>query len=539
MKIEPYQIIDNRYQIIEKIGQGGMGTVWKALDQQLEDEVVIKMPLDNSEPVLLQRFANEARMMRKHSINSPYIIDIQGIGTVDGTPYCVMRFLSGGSLEDRCPIVESAAAIEFEIKNFEWLLNISKALDYLHDNDVMHRDVKPANILFNKSGDAYLADFGIAKNPTEASSFTQYSTATGSSPGTFGYMAPEILYPEPENLIAGTSDQYALAVTLHESIAGKRPYDSTNLIKLYQQIQDGCPPLRGLFPHLPQAASQAVTRALSADPSQRFDSCREFARTFLDGLRKKAKSSVAVSTPVKWDAAEQDGTQEFKLQQYRQELEKQKGSSGESDGPLLGQLQKPDPPSGDATPVAPYLPAIGSDTRLRRQSVSMVANKSDPISGRSVFGSKICQTSPKKDLAELSASQYRLAIALWFVSLIANPLLVIASTSFSFFGAETGFLLIILIGLLLAQTSLIAIWSLVSKFDIGITIATVITLLLLLSACIATPIIAIDIATESGLTISGRFALVVFTVALVTIAFVFKWCLYASWKSFTSRTDSE
>ena len=290
MALECDKIIDNRYKIIEKIGQGGMGAVWKAIDQQMDDEVVIKMPLLNSEPALLQRFATEARMMRKHSIGNPNILDIQGMGTVTGTPYYVMRFLPGGSLEDRCPLVDSAQATEFKIESFEWLLSISKALDYLHYNGVVHRDVKPANILFNNSGDAYLADFGIAKNPTEASSFTQYSTATGSSPGTFAYMAPEVLYPEPDIPIGGKADQYALAVTLHESIAGTRPYDSTNVIKLYRQTQEGCPPLHASFPHLPKAASQAVIQALSSNSEDRFETCSAFAIEFLGALRTASDS---------------------------------------------------------------------------------------------------------------------------------------------------------------------------------------------------------------------------------------------------------
>ena len=114
MQFEAKQLIDNRYTIIEKLGQGGMGSVWKAIDQQLNDEVVIKMPLVNSEPALLKRFATEAQTMRKHSLGNPNIIDIQGVGTVDGTPYYVMRFLPGGSLEDQCPLVASPDTSEFE-----------------------------------------------------------------------------------------------------------------------------------------------------------------------------------------------------------------------------------------------------------------------------------------------------------------------------------------------------------------------------------------------------------------------------------------
>ena len=159
MKLEAEQILDNRYQIIQRLGQGGMGEVWKALDRQMNDEVVIKVPLVASSEMILKRFSAEAHLMRKHSIGNPNILDIQSVGDIDGTPYYVMRFLSGGSLEDRCPLVESGMTAEFKVETFEWLLGIAKALDYLHGKDVLHRDVKPANILFNDSGDAYLTDF--------------------------------------------------------------------------------------------------------------------------------------------------------------------------------------------------------------------------------------------------------------------------------------------------------------------------------------------------------------------------------------------
>ena len=297
MNLLPDQIIDDRYKIVLRLGQGGMGEVWKAIDQHLQDEVVLKMPLAHGDPAILKRFASEAHMMRKHSIGNPYIIDIHNVGNIDGTPYYVMRFLAGGSLEDRCPLVD-AHAPEFRTSDFEWMLSIGKALDYLHSNGVLHRDIKPANILFNQSGDGYLADFGIAKNPTEVTSFTQASTATGISPGTFGYMAPEVLDPDPTVPATGAVDQYALAVTLYESIAGKRPYTATNIIKLYRQTQEGCEPLHQTLPSMPSTASEAIAKALSAETKDRFDSCRQFAETFLAGLSGAQSSASQLNSPV-------------------------------------------------------------------------------------------------------------------------------------------------------------------------------------------------------------------------------------------------
>ena len=85
MNLEPNQIIDNRYKVLERLDQGGMGEVWKAIDQQLDDEVVLKMPLRNSDPAVLKRFATEARLMRKHSLGNPNILDIQSVGNMQSS----------------------------------------------------------------------------------------------------------------------------------------------------------------------------------------------------------------------------------------------------------------------------------------------------------------------------------------------------------------------------------------------------------------------------------------------------------------------
>ena len=250
-----------------------MGVVWKAIDQQAGGDVVIKMPLDDRNPIVLQRFGNEAKMMRQHSTGNPNILDIQGMGDIDGVPYYVMRYLSGGSLEDRCPLTNDQGQPDFRPESYEWLTTIAKALDFLHSKDVLHRDVKPGNILFNESGDAYLVDFGIVKTPLEASSFTSAPTAANTSPGTIEYMPPEVLLGDADS-ISGLGDQYALAVTLYEVILGKRPFTGPTEAAICRAIDQGAKPLTEVKVGVPQAASDAVSRALNSDPSKRFKTCR-------------------------------------------------------------------------------------------------------------------------------------------------------------------------------------------------------------------------------------------------------------------------
>ena len=278
MNLEPNQIIDNRYKIIEKLGEGGMGAVWKARHVVLGDEVVLKMPLFHNDPEMLKRFGKEAKTMRKHSIECPHILNIEDIGELNGVPWYVMRFLPGGSVRDRVLPHDEMGGANWDEDSFDWLVKIASALDYLHGKEAYHRDVKPENILFSQDGTPYLVDFGIVKTVNET---TSMMTEQGKAVGTMAYMAPEIL---DGGKFTAQSDQYSLAVTLYETLTGERPFSGTTFFSLFRSIQQGHRKLAELHPVIPLAASVTVDRALSHDPAVRFESCEAFAQSFLQGL---------------------------------------------------------------------------------------------------------------------------------------------------------------------------------------------------------------------------------------------------------------
>ena len=340
MKLEPNQVIDGRYTIIEHLGQGGMGAVWKATDANTHDSlVVLKMPLRFRDPEILKRFEREAAAMRKYAGDCVNILDIQDIGNipldkVDSVPFYVTRFQTGGTLEDwTCPVDKNGTP-EWTPESFDWLTGIATALDFLHQQEkpVFHRDVKPANILFNASGTPLLSDFGIVKDIQRATS----SFSGTANWGTLAYMPPEVLNGQP---FTATSDQYSLAAAVYEKIAGRRPFIGETPMAMAQSLLKGLQPLVEVVPEIGPDASAALDRALSQEAEDRFPSCRSFARTFLKGLpvvdtEVPIKPPVAVppaidKEPVVEQSLEEESTRELDLAKYRQEVRKPKEISGE------------------------------------------------------------------------------------------------------------------------------------------------------------------------------------------------------------------
>ncbi len=284
------RVSQGRYHVRAQLGEGGMAFVYRALDKNLDADVVIKVPrraiLDD--PEFATRFAREVRSLVK--LSHPNIVKITDVGEHDGVPFAVMQYLSGGSLEDYETLDRTDPAVRSSLSALgDWLPGIARALDFVHSQGYVHRDVKPGNILFDAHGHVFLSDFGVAKVMADGADSPARRgqtavTGAGLVCGTPEYMAPELIMAEPFD---GRIDQYALAVTVYQMLAGRRPFEANSPTAcLVLQTTREAPPLSLVEPRIPRGVSEAVVRALSKDPGRRFLTCAAFA----DAVVKSAAS---------------------------------------------------------------------------------------------------------------------------------------------------------------------------------------------------------------------------------------------------------
>jgi len=255
------------YQVVEQLGEGGMATVYKALDLRLDRHVAIKVIRRDAlvKPDFLARFEREAKALAH--LSHPHIVKILDYGEVEGAPYVVMEYFPGGTLKDKLgsPLPWAEAA--------RLLAPIASALYYAHQHKIIHRDVKPANVLISDSGQVMLSDFGIAK-VLEDSGATAL-TATGVGIGTPAYMAPEQGQGKP---ITCSADIYALGVVFYEMITGRQPYQAdTPMAVVLKHVNDPLPPPHDIIDGLPEDVEKAIFRAMAKDPRNRYPSMGEFA----------------------------------------------------------------------------------------------------------------------------------------------------------------------------------------------------------------------------------------------------------------------
>ncbi|MFH8561230.1 protein kinase [Streptomyces sp. NPDC017988] len=243
------RLLNGRYELLAPIGAGGMGQVWRARDRSLDREVAVKLLVpsasadDGEREQLLARFRQEARAAA--SLDSPYIVAVHDHGEDDGTPYLVMALVQGRSLDQilresvRVPVADA----------LRWAADVCRALDVAHTAGIVHRDIKPGNVMVARDGTAKVVDFGIATFVEHAAGDSRL-TRTGQLPfGSVPYLAPERFRQEAGD---GRTDLYALGCVLYELLVGRPPFTGTAVGVMYHHVNDA--PLR------PGAARREVTR---------------------------------------------------------------------------------------------------------------------------------------------------------------------------------------------------------------------------------------------------------------------------------------
>jgi serine/threonine-protein kinase len=254
-----------QYRIVRVLGRGGMGVVYLARDLALDREVAIKvLKTDSSAREIQDRLRREARMAAK--LSHPNIVPLHAFGEVEGRPYFVMGYVRGESLAAR--LRRDGKLPDEEARRI--LVNLAEALDHAHRQGVVHRDVKPDNVLLDdESGRALLTDFGVAK----ALGGSETLTAAGSVVGTPSYMSPEQAAGRAD--LDGRSDVYSLGVMAYAMLTGRLPFEGKTAADLLtKHLTQEPPPLRALAPTLPDATVFAVERCLAKDPARRWPDAR-------------------------------------------------------------------------------------------------------------------------------------------------------------------------------------------------------------------------------------------------------------------------
>jgi eukaryotic-like serine/threonine-protein kinase len=289
--VEPGAVIDGKYRVLRRIGEGGMGTVFEGENIRIERRVAIKVlhPHVASTPEFAQRFEREARASAR--IGSPHVCDVLDLGDLtNGERFIVMEFLEGESLEDRLeqgiltPV--QLAPIAFEIL---------EGLGTMHQAGVIHRDLKPANVFLARGrgrGEAVkILDFGVAKILPRADE-PSAMTSTGMMMGTPLYMSPEQARGARD--VDGRTDLYAASVIFYRALTGQVPHTADNLHELlFKIVLEDPRPIRELAPDVDEAFAALITKGLARDPDQRFASARDYQKELAAWGAAQGRASLA------------------------------------------------------------------------------------------------------------------------------------------------------------------------------------------------------------------------------------------------------
>ena len=280
-------ILPPRYKNPHRIGHGGMGEIFRAEDEVLGRTVAIKVLAErySRDESVRARFTREALAAARLS-SEPSTVTIFDVGEWHDRPFLVMEYLEGGSLADRLKAGRPTPA-----QSIRWLEEAAEALDAAHRHGVVHRDVKPGNLLLTNDGAIRVADFGIASAAGMVS-----LTVTGTVLGTAGYLAPEQASGERAT---AASDRYALGVVAYELLAGSRPFESESVTaEAAAHVHAEIPPISERA-DLPRELDPVFERALAKSPADRFETSAQFVDALREGLRGGATATRDLAPAVR------------------------------------------------------------------------------------------------------------------------------------------------------------------------------------------------------------------------------------------------
>lgn len=254
-----------RYEIVEELGRGSMGVVYKAYDPNIDRIIALKVlrPDRVTSKAFVERFLKEAKAIGR--LSHPNIVAVYDVGQDHGTIYIAMEFLEGTPLNDLI------AKGEMEIKEvIRIALQVAKALDYAHKKGIVHRDIKPSNIIITPEGEVKLTDFGIAHIDDPS---MPHQTQAGEILGTPAYMSPEQVLGRS---IEGSADIFSLGIVIYEMVTGTRPFKGPNLAAIFNAITQIEPePPDKIRKDCPQALSRIIMKCLEKEPARRFQTAGE------------------------------------------------------------------------------------------------------------------------------------------------------------------------------------------------------------------------------------------------------------------------
>ncbi|MBA2394160.1 MAG: protein kinase [Ktedonobacteraceae bacterium] len=265
------------YRLLHRLGTGGFAEVYLGEHVYLKTHAAIKVLRTQLSSQDIQQFIKEAQIIAL--LNHPHILRVLDFGVDDTIPFLVMDYAPHGTLREVCPRGHRMPLPTI----LSYVKQVASALQYAHANNVIHRDVKPENMLLGRNNEVMLSDFGIAVAAHRTSSLKTLDTA-----GTPHYMAPEHIRGKPRP----ASDQYALGLVVYEWLCGTRPFHGDILQVMYQQANTAPPPLRKTVPTLSPDIEQVVLQALAKDPHQRFVSIEAFAKALEDAHQRSLRENM-------------------------------------------------------------------------------------------------------------------------------------------------------------------------------------------------------------------------------------------------------